>query len=197
MTLVELQNEVFLLTNRPDLQANTLSAVRAATLKLHQMDYWYKDIFETGVSFPTEDYLQQLEYRTLVPNWRALKYLRKTDVQGFDDGDFLKVIPIPEFVEDSYKANLSDVCYVAGDVVQIRSSTKVQYFFLGCYVRPDITMSGYKSWMADDHPFAIVYEAAASIFKQTGDTDQFAAYTRLAAEERQLVTISNVLPTGI
>ncbi len=196
MTLLELQTEVALLTNRPDLTANILSAVRAATLKLHQLDYFYKDLFETGITFPTDDYLQQLEYRTLLPRWRALKYIRKTDVNSFDDGDFLEVIPIPEFVEDQYKANVNDVCYVAGDVIQIRSSTKLQYIILGCYLQPDITVASYKSWIADDHPYAIVYEASALIFKQVGDTDQFAAFTQLAREEQQLIRISNIEPVG-
>ncbi len=196
MTLIELQNEVGLLTNRPDLTAQILSAVRSATLKLHQIDYFYKDIFETGITFATEEYLQQLEYRVSFPRWRALKYIRKTDVNSYDDGDFLKVIPIPEFVEDQYKVNLSDVCYVAGDVIQIRSSTKLQYIILGCYLNPDITISGYSSWIALDHPYAIVYEATALIFKQVGDTDQFAAFTRLAQEEQQLIRISNIQPVG-
>jgi len=196
MTLAELYAEVYLLTNRDDLVAQTAATVRSATLKIHQLDYFYKDIFETGIIFPAADYLQQLEYRTAVPRWRALKYLRKSDVSNGQNGNFFTIIPIPEFVQDQYALNQPDVCYVAGDVLQIRSSTKLGYAILGCYRNPDITPLGYNSWVALDHPYAIIFEAAASIFKQTGDTDQFAAYIRMSAEEQQLVRISNIQPQG-
>jgi len=196
MTLAELQAEVYLLTNRPDLVAQTSAAIRSATLKTHQLDYFYKDIFETGIIFPALAYLQQLEYRTVIPRWRALKYLRKSDVSNYGNGQFFTIIPVPEFVQDQYALNQPDVCYVAGDVLQVRSSTEVKYALLGCYRNPDITPLGYNSWVALDHPYAIVFEAAASIFKQTGDTDQFAAYMRMSAEEQQLVRISNIQPQG-
>jgi len=196
MTLAELYAEVYLLTNRDDLVAQTAAAVRSATLKIHQLDYFYKDIFERSIVFPTDSYIQQLEYRPLFPRWRALKYLRKTTAQGFDDGVFFTVIPVPEFVEDSYKINQVDVCYVAGDLIQIRSSSKFQYLIVGCYRNPDITTGTYDSWVALDHPYAIIFEAAKSIFFQVGDSDQFAAYSRMAAEEQQLVRISNIQAQG-
>ena len=196
MTLTELRNEVYTLTNRPDLVAETLSAVRAATLKLHQIDYFYKDLYETGVSFTSAEYKQQIEYRTLLPRWRALKYIRKTDVTGDGEGVFFTVLAIPEMVEDQYQINIKDVCYVAGSVVQILSSTKFQYIILGCYLNPDITESGYNSWIALDHPYAIIFEAAATVFKMIGDTEKFAAHTGLSQIEQNNLKITNIQGIG-
>jgi len=196
MTLNELIAEVYTLTNRPDLVAQTLTAVRAATLKLHQLDYFYKDIYETGVTFTSAEYLQQLEYRNLLPRWRSLKYIRKTDSTGHQNGKFLEVLAIPEMVEDAYRLNRNDVCYVAGSVVQIRSSTQLQYILLGCYLNPDITQAGYNSWIALDHPYAIVYEAASAVFKMIGDTDQFAAYSGLAQMQMAELSVSNIQGVG-
>ena len=195
MNLTELQQEVYTLTNRPDLVAETLSAVRAATLKLHQSDYFYKDLFETGVVFTYAAYLQQLEYRDLIPNWRSLKYIRKTDASGSDSLGFFDLI-VPENVLDSYTLNRSDVAYVAGSVIQMKSSTEFQYMILGCYVNPDITTSGYDSWIAQDHPYAIIFEAAATVFKMIGDTEKFAAHTGMAQMEKNNLLISNIESTG-
>ena len=195
MTLTELQNEVYILTNRPDMVNETLSAVRAATLKLHQADYFYKDLFETGVVFSTAEYKQQLEYRNLIPLWRSLKYIRKTDVQGSETGAFFDII-VPENVLDDYHLNRVDVCYVAGSVIQMKSSTQVQYILLGCYVNPDITVSGYNSWIALDHPYAIVYEAAATIFKSIGEDTSSTAMRQLAMEYLAEVKISNIQAQG-
>lgn len=195
MTLTELRNEVYTLTNRPDLVAETLSAVRAATLKLHQIDYFYKDLYEVGVSFSSAAYEQQLEYRTLIPRWRSLKYLRKTDSTGSDTLGFFDII-VPENVLDGYYLNKNDVAYVAGAVIQIRSSTQFQYMLMGCYLQPDITVATYNSWIALDHPYAIIFEAAATVFKMIGDTEKFAAHSALAQMERQNIVISNVQSTG-
>ena len=195
MNLTELQTEVYTLTNRPDLVAETLSAVRAATLKLHQKDYFYKDIYETGVSFSSAAFQQQLEYRTLIPRYRSLKYLRKTDIDGSDTLGFFDII-VPENVLDGYALNKNDVAYVAGEVIQFRSSTSFQYIILGCYLQPDITTATYTSWIAIDHPYAIVFEAAATVFKMIGDTEKFAAHSALAQMELQNIIISNVQSTG-
>lgn len=195
MTLSELIAEVYTLTNRPDLVAQTLSAVRAATLKIHQSDYYYKDLFETGISFTSAEYLQQIEFRNLIPHWRAFKYLRKTDVTGTQQGDLIELIP-PESVLDDYSLNRSNVCYVAGAVIQVRSSTQLQYALLGCYVNPNITELGYNSWVALDHPYAIVFEAASTVFKMIGDTDQFAAFTQLSGLQIAEVRGSNIQAQG-
>jgi hypothetical protein len=195
MTLTELRQEVYNITNRPALVAQTLTAIRSATLKLHQLDYFYKDIVEQGVSFLIPAYLQSLEYRTLFPRWRALKYLRKTDSTGKELGQIYTVIS-PESVLDQYHADRENVCYVAGAVVQIRSSAQLQYCIVGRYDNPDITEGGYNSWIALNHPYAIVFEAASLVFKMIGDTDQFAAYTGLAAMQAAEVKLSNIQAVG-
>lgn len=195
MNLTELCNEVYTLTNRSDLVAETKAAVRSATLKLHQVDYFYKDLYETGVVFSPAAYKQEIEYRTLIPRFRSLKYIRKADSTGAGL-DFLEVLTIPEQIVDSYKINKTDVCYVAGSVIQIYSSTELAYAILGCYIAPDITEATFNSWIAVDHPFAIIYEAAAKVFKMTGKTEEFAAHTAMAADERAAVIVSNIQAVG-
>lgn len=195
MTLSELIAEVYLITNRPDLTSQTSSAVRAATLKIHQSDYYYKDLYETGIVFSSSEYEQSIDYRLLIPRWRALKYLRKSDSAGIDTLPFFTVID-PASALDEFNQNRTDVCYVAGANVQIKSSTAFQYALLGCYINPNITATGFDSWVALDHPFSIVYEAAAQIFKQTGDTEQFAAFTQLAREQLAEVRMTNIQAQG-
>jgi hypothetical protein len=195
MTLTELQQEVYTLTNRSDLVAETLAAVRAATLKIHHSDFYDRDLFETGISFVNPLYLQQIDYKFLVPRYRALKYIRKTDASGQENGTLFTVIT-PDSVLDDYKLNRTDVCYLAGSVIQLRSSTQVQYCLFGCYRHPDITVTHYDSWVATDYPFSIIYEAAATVFKMIGDTDQFAAYTRLADIQLAEVRLSNIQANG-
>lgn len=193
-TFTELCDDVYTLTNRPDLIAETKLAVKAATLKLHQSDFFFKDIYETGIVFNAADYTQQIEYRTLITRYRALKYIRKSD-SAATPGDFLSIIT-PAQVLDQYGISNEDICYVAGEVIQIKSSTELQYAIFGCYINPNIVEASYNSWVALDHPYAIIYEAAVSVFKAIGYDEQATTFSRLAAEQLQLIRVSNIQAEG-
>ena len=211
MNFAELLAAVYILTVRPDLVGETTLAIQQATLQLHRQDYYSKDLFETGISFPTSDYTQSLNYRQLIPTWRALKYLRKyqTD-QSYSQwpiwdlpltplpapGYEIKVIEI-EKVLDDYKQERYDVAYLAGEVIQIKSSTQEQYYLLGCYVNPVITPDvNYNSWIALDHPYAIVYKAASIVAGIIGNDALQKAFDTQAQIEAAEITINNLSLVG-
>ena len=196
MNLAELVAEVYSITGRPDLVSLTSSAIRAATLKLHQSDFWYKDIFETGVSFSTSEYRQQFVYRDLIPLWRAVKYLRKYDAVGQTEGEFITGPIAPSEVIDEFGLSREDIFYIAGAEVDIRSSTQEQYYLLGCYVNPNITDSGFSSWIAIEHPYAIVYDAAARVFKSIGKDDEASAMREEVKAQLEMITMDSVQPEG-
>jgi hypothetical protein len=195
VTLDELIAEVYEITNRSDLVSETASAVKAATLKAHKTDFYSKDIYETGISFTTPEYRQSLEYFTVVPNFRSFNYLRKSETATNDTGVFFEIIT-PQEVLDSYGINRTDVAYVAGRALEIRSSTLFQYGLLGCYLLPVVTTAGYSSWVAEQSPFAIIYEACRVIFKSIGYDEQSNTFTRLVAEEYELLRMSGLADVG-
>ncbi len=196
-TLTSLVAAVYTLTNRPDLVGETVLAVKNATLKAHRSDFYYKDLIEHGIQFETSLAQQSLEYKTLIPRWRALKYLRKFDptIPPGTPGKFLDIIS-PESVLDSYAINRENVCYVAGLQLQIRSVQAWQYYLLGCYVYPDVTDESYSSWIADETSAAIVYEAAAIVFKTIGYDEQVSTYRIMVTEEYTELKMSNVVANG-
>jgi hypothetical protein len=195
MTFDELVAEVYQITNRPDLSSETESAVKAATLKAHQSDYYSKDIYETGIEFPTAEYRQSLDYITLLSNFRSFKYLRRVDSETDDEGAFFKVIT-PEETLDAYGRNRSDIAYIAGRVLEIRSSAKFSKALLGAYVLPIIRTGAYNSWIAEQHPYAIIHEAARRIFLAVGQAEESNGQSRLVAEEYQLLQLSALSDVG-
>lgn len=201
-TLTSLVDQVYTLTNRPDLVGETTLAVKAATLKMHQREYYPKDLFETGLQFDTAAYIQSLAYKSLVPLWRSLKYLRKFDITTTSNdsssgtpGKYITLIT-PEAVLDSYSVEKQDVCYLAGLNLNIKSSTELQYALLGCYMLPDVTDAGYSSWLADEHPYAIIFEATRVVFKTIGFDEQSAGYEKLVAEQMATVDTSQIVAEG-
>jgi hypothetical protein len=198
MTLAELIQEVYTLTNRPDRVAETASAIRSATLKAHQSDYYYKDIFETGINFGAVNYLNDLDYRSIIPLFRAIKYLRKYSLGSdgtFSPGKELELLQ-PNEVFDIYKCAKNDIYYAAGSQIHIKSSTQDQYYLFGCYLNPNITDTGFNSWVALDHPYVIIFDAAATVFKSIGKDEEASGYRQLVAEQLSMLKSSNITAAG-
>ena len=185
-TFAELVADVKTITNRPDLDTEIKLAVKVATLKAHHSDYYPKDLYESGIEWATPRYVQSFEYRTLIPRWRAFKYLRKYDSDDSEAGAFFTLI-IPETVLDRYGVEKENVCYLAGEILEIKSSTLDEHMLLGCYRHPDITESTYSSFIALDHPHLIMLEASSKIFKMIGQEEAAAALKTDIAEQYMIL----------
>lgn len=195
MTFEQLLEEVYLITDRRDLVNQTKSAIKAATLKAHQSDYFSKDIFEEGFQWDELGYRQQLDYYSLIPNFRALKYVRRVQDQHDDAGTFFEVVT-PEEVLDSYGQGRLDIAYVAGRVLELRASCTFKYVLLGAYVLPIVREDAFSSWIAELQPFAIIYEACRVIFKSIGYDEQSATFTGLVAEEYVMLKMTGLADVG-
>lgn len=183
-------NDVYEITNRSDLVAETNLAVRQATLKLHQRDFYAKDLIESRVQFVTAAYYQSLAYASLFPSFRKLAYLRK--FADGEAGDFLSLIT-PDNTFDSYGVSKEDICYLAGSVIQIRSSTSITDFLIGFYQNPTTNPELYDSWAANLYPNAVIAEAAAIVFKMIGYDEQASMYKAFANEAGQILHNTNVV----
>lgn len=235
MDLATLTNMVITEVNRPDMglvsnggDGRIPQAIIASTLKMHGLDFFYKDIRESMVVFDQSAYIQQLDIQSL-PRFKALAYARKNDPSlasyqqnptllpplytfnsssGIPESTKLTMkeleIITPDAILDVYGSEKFDVCYAAGGTVNIKSTTSLQYLLLGYYAWPDVGQgtvveggSGvapvtglgtrYYSWIADEFPFAIVYDAASTILQKIGMTDAARKYDSPDPEESGLV----------
>ncbi len=195
MTFAELLAEIYIKTKRPDLVDQTKSALKQATLKAHHSDFYPKDLYEVGIQWSPVSYFQSLEYRALVPRWRSFKFLRKYDSTGSTPGDFFNLLT-PEQTVDEYNVNRENICYLAGEHLEIRSDTEDTYMLLGCYRHPDITEASYDSWIALDNPYLLVMEATARIFNETGNKEEAAQMREELAVQYGELKMSNIVAGG-
>jgi len=177
---------VYTLTNRPDLVNETTLAVQNATLKCHRSDYYYKDILEVAVACDFALTNQSIQYKTLIPQWRSSKYIRVYDYSippGAPSTWLTKIEP--ENVLDDYNNDKYDVYYIAGANINIQTAAAAQYFLIGCYIYPYVDTVRFSSWIADEHPEAIMYEAASIVFKAIGYDEQSDKFHNMHLSELQ------------
>lgn len=196
MTLTELQTEVIGITNRPDLVSRTLSAVKAATLACHTNDFYSKDVLEALVQFPSATFEQTFNTVATFPRWRAIKYIRAVDsISGIPVEPPLTLIT-PEEILDGYGYTKLNVFYEAGTNLQIKLKTAYSQFLIGYYALPDTATNTFSSWIAASWPWAIIYEAAAIIFKSIGQSEMETSQRGLSREWMQRIAISNIQAVG-
>lgn len=200
MNFTELCDEVVLITKRPDLMTLTQSAVRTAILKTHQKDFFYRDIIETGVEFPNAEFITSFRPLDIIPRFRKPAYLREwcydSTASGLGrPGKQFEVIE-PGNAKDIYGFYKADVYYLAGDLLQIRSSTPLTHCLFGAYVLPDVTTSGEISWVTNEYPFVVIHAAARQVFKSIGANEQAQTQDELTAEWYAILTINSIPQEG-
>ena len=205
-SFADLVNLVYTETNRPDLIDQTASAVRASTLKMHGImgNFFYKDLTLAYMPFNQSGFFQTISTDELI-NFRKIKHIRKWDPNYLPSqlnlmaSNLLPAInsiygivspnealaPF-EMIEvddifDGYKAEKTNVCYQMGNQISLKSSTVFSKCLVHYYKWPSLGIAdagaSYSSWIANEHPYCIIYDAAASLYRSTGDSDSFAQLT--------------------
>lgn len=193
-TIASLTIDLYTITQRPDLVAMTQLHLKNALLKAHSADFYLKDLFETNFQFGTAASQYQLDYKALIPRWRTAKYITTVDPIALTVLRKLTPIPIEKWI-DGYGYQRDYIYYLAGTQLQIRCTDQPKVFGLGVYLYPDTTLAS-PSWIADEFPFAILYEAARTLFKSIGYDEQSASMEKLVAEARAEITMTAITTQG-
>jgi hypothetical protein len=193
-TFAQLTADVLTIVKRPDLMADIVLHSKNAILKAHSADYWKQDLFESAFSFAQPAVLYTLDKTSLLSRWKKLSYLSTLDPSTMLRARDLEIIDVL-LTRDSYGYLRDYVAYEAGSNLQIRCSDSPQYFNLGVYLYPDVTLQN-PSWIVDNFEFAVVYEAARTLFKSIGYDAQSNSMESLVAEAMAEVRMADTALRG-
>lgn len=169
MTLGEMCALVMTGTGRPDLIADTQLAVRRATLWYHGYENWFRDLREKQFNFAETGYQFQINIANQLNRFKQIRYIRYYDPLAGMVGDYVKPCE-PDNLFDEFRAQKTDIYYVAGSVLNIKSGSPQSALIIGWYEMPDII--NYQSWIADLYPFAIVDHAIGTVKYQVGEVEE-------------------------
>lgn len=199
-THAELVSDIAIATTRPDLATSGEIdiAIRRATLKLHSMAFWPKDLAEVVLTFnDATQRNQSIATGVDLQRFRAVKYIRENfpivtpptpaylasritnEPQFFTKQE-------PDAILDNYGTAMNNIWYLGGSNINLRCRLPLPAVTIGYYQYPIIqTAATFNSWIADIYPFAIIDEAARMIFKTTGYSELAREYDNIMAEHRQ------------
>lgn len=175
-TFAEMQQRVIGLTKRPELVAVTDLAIRTATLRAHQVDYFPQDQASIAANYtlPVDNqiFVEVTGLQTLIPLLRNFSWMQGEDL--------LTGIPVEnfEYVEDyknfwdEYKELKNSVFTRFGDTIRARAISPTGRFRLYYYVNPNVQAATYNSWIANLYPDELAMWAAGIVWARSGNMEQ-------------------------
>jgi hypothetical protein len=171
MIYSELYDQVIAKTNRPELSRETQIAIRQATLKMHSLEWFTKDLANATIVFPTVGTLLTLPISTNLLRCRRV-------LQVLQDGEPLEYLQANEVFAKS-GAQHNNSWWAIGDSLVIRTQGYNKTFSVSWFVSPLVDSPlVYNSWIAEAHPYAIIDEAARIIAEMTGRAELAASLSR-------------------
>jgi hypothetical protein len=182
----QLFNDVVSKTNRPELVSETNLAIRNALQFVHLVDFWMRDAQEQLFPFAIPNYVFQMDVTTYFPRFRKIRFIKKYDAATgtiIDNPENEMKAVDPAYLFDRYGCQKTNVFYLAGDSLNIRSSSQDGGYVISWYTYPQITPETMHSWIADMYSAIIVEKAAAEVFRDIGMTDDANRMEKYVLEE--------------
>lgn len=171
-TFAEMQAEVIANTKRPELVTLTNAAIRMATLRAHQVDFFPRDV---GIALLTytapvanEFFTDIPTVYTLAPQLRTPDWIQGEDATTFFPNENLEYVIDYKNFWDEYNCLRSSVFTLMGDTLRARFCSATGRARLYYYKNPVVTDIGYSSWIADMHKEDLAKWAAAIIWARSG-----------------------------
>lgn len=177
--------DIYTLTKRSDLEEESAVALRTATSNAHFCDAFPRDSDVRVVQLANPSFTTQLDLGTLFPRFRGMSQIRALDIgmapMVFDEANQLKVIELSD-IYDSYGALRSNVAYVAGDKINVRTLLASYGFSVSWFKAPATRRTEYNSWIADMYPEVILYWAAAIVLDTSGNEEKAKKYMNMTTQ---------------
>lgn len=181
--------DVYTLTNHPELVAESKLGIRAATVKLHGMEFWREDRVEEEIPVVVSENIFVINLVSDLTNaCRKLHTVKKAEVDVyFDEID-------PKQLLDGFGYRRYNTYYRIGNTVNFFTDTGDSSVYVIYYKQPIAVESGYSSWIAETYPLLVALEAASFVFSAIGDKEQEAKIKTMIAEHIGVLIINHLDP---
>lgn len=213
-TIDSLAEDVYTITNRPDMVVETAVAIRKAIRKIHGADLFKRDLKVQRLTMADYTPLDPNQYRWAIELSTFERFRRPKLIQYPPSLAYPLNIPAPiidwpagyqrtrEFIEasvdnlfDGYGYEKPNYYYIAGNTINIRSGWYVDFLEFAYYQWPLIpasTSTELTSWIASQFPDAIVEEASSLVFKMIGKDDEYNRFAQMFAENLSIIKATDV-----
>lgn len=213
-TIDSLADDVYTITNRPDMVVETAVAIRKAIRKVHGADTFKRDLKVQRLNMSTYTPVAPNQYRWALELSNFERFRRPKNIQyppdlvppihtpaplidwpaGYQRSRTFEEISVDNLF-DSYGWEKPNFYYIAGNTLMVKSGWYVDFLDLAYYqwpLIPSSTSATLTSWIADQFPDAIVEEASSLVFKMIGKDDEYNRFAQMFAENLSIIKATDV-----
>lgn len=176
----EMIEGINMLTNRTDLEGETIIALRAATQNAHLSDTYFRDVVTNNVQLPNTSTQAAIDIPTSMPGFRGLIDIRGLDINQqplWSSGSQpIDIVEMGDIYDPEYGNIKNNIAYVSGDKLIIRYPGSVGGYILEYLRTPQTKRELYNSWIAQEVPAIILYWAAALVLATNGNEEKSRNY---------------------
>lgn len=171
-TFQDMRDAVVVLTKRPELATLTDTAIRVATLRAHQVDFFQRDYASLPLTYtvPTGNvqFVDIPDLYTSAPLFRTPEFLQGLDSTTLVPCENLEYVNSYKDFWDEYNELKSSAFTQMGDTLKVRFAAATGKATLYYYKNPDVATATYSSWIADTYKEDLSQWAAAIVWNRTG-----------------------------
>jgi hypothetical protein len=190
-TFADILTDVYTLTDRQHLTNESKLGIRAATIKLHGMEFWREDRVEEEVAVTVSENQFNLNISTALANpCRKINAIKKMD----SDVYFEEIDPTQ--LLDGFGHRRYNTYYRVGNVLNFLTDTGDTSVYFIYYKQPVAVETGYSSWIADTYPILVAMEAASFVLSTIGDKEAAAKIDAMKMEQLNVLLINHLDPVS-
>ena len=159
-------------TNRPALIDETRTAIKEATMELHGMAKFFKDLSTSNV-FVSNGEATKFRFTLSLP-MRSLWRLTALHSDNAETPLKLYTISMPSRWDSNWYR-------VFGKQIEAQLSRPAGAFRVEYFAYPDLSDTGYNSWIAESYPYAVADLAAAKVFSLVEPTTAQLFFARVGS----------------
>jgi hypothetical protein len=190
----ELLPAVYEITSHPELELETVNAIRSAVQYYHKLDFMYLDTAEVFPPISADGTQFILDISSVLPSFRAIASIKSLTADGTIIAELEEVSSAR--LLDSYGYPRTDVFYIAGTVINIRTAYSFSQLQVNYFTFPNTTKENLSTWLYPDNEQAIIDFAAMKIFSILGQDKRVAAFNNLIAMHTQQILQNYSILTG-
>lgn len=162
--LAELVSEIISETKRPEKEEDIVRRIKNVTLQKHRKARFWRDIETVDLDLTVEGRNRTIDLTILPPHRDILQVA----IQGFGE---LKKLDISAALSAIAK-NTPNCWYQLGHALHIQCNKAHGSILVAILAKPIVEEAKYNSWLAREHPYAIIDEVSAFIFGDSGQVDK-------------------------
>lgn len=175
-TFADMQTAVIAQTKRPELVAITDNAIRMATLRAHNVDFFSRDEGSQLLTYTPDStalFVDIANIYATIARLRTPDWLQAEDIVApYRPTENLEYVTTYKDFWDVDNLLKSSVFTLMGSTLRVKFQVQTGRAKLYYYQNPDTATATYSSWIADAHPEEVAMWAAGIIWARTGFQEQ-------------------------